>query len=72
MDKKTAERCLNIAIGCHNYNGGHNDEKENAIYHHGIQTVINCLEAFVYSENKNDMQLKNIELIGEKTASKKE
>ena len=64
MDKKTAQRCLNIAKGCHDYNGGHNSDKHNQIYHHGIQTVINCLEKFV--EGNDSFQLKVVENIGER------
>jgi hypothetical protein len=37
---------LRIARGCLDYGGGHrSDEGHLEIYHHGIQTVINALEA---------------------------
>lgn len=41
----TFEDALKIAKGCHDYNGGHHGEKENEIFHHGVQTVINALES---------------------------
>jgi len=74
LDKKTVERCLNIAKGCHDYNGGHHGEVENKIYHHGIQTVVNCLESFLNSNGKGDLQLQVVENIGEnqKYAKKEE
>lgn len=34
-----------IAKGCKDYLGGYHDVEELDIYHHGIQTVINALEA---------------------------
>lgn len=47
LAKKDAEieRYLSVAKGCHDYNGGHHGERENEIFHHGIQTVINSLES---------------------------
>jgi hypothetical protein len=36
---------LRIARGCHDYNGGHHSDGHYEAYHHGIQTVINVLEA---------------------------
>lgn len=36
---------LNIAKGCMDYMGGYRSDAELEIYHHGIQTVINCLTA---------------------------
>lgn len=64
IDKKTLTACLNIAKGCHDYQGGYHGKKDNEIFHHGIQTVVNCLEKF----NKNclnDIQLKVIHEIGQ-------
>jgi len=45
MEKETFETCLNIAKGCHDYQGGHHQKETNEAFHHGIQTVINSLEA---------------------------
>lgn len=43
MNDRTYEICLSIAKGCHDYNGGHHQKEMNEAFHHGIQTVINCL-----------------------------
>ena len=40
------DRLLNVARGCHDYNGGHRDEACE-VFHHGVQTVINAREAAV-------------------------
>ena len=63
MNLETAQRCLNIAKGCHDYNGG-NEGRDREMFHHGIQTVINCLEAFVSSKGVGDTQLNMVEAIG--------
>jgi hypothetical protein len=39
------EDALNIARGCTDYGGGHHDDGKMDAYQHGIQTVINALEA---------------------------
>ena len=40
------EDAIKIAKGCFDYGGGYRaNEKELAIFHHGIQTVVNALEA---------------------------
>lgn len=44
-------RLLAVARGCHDYSGGHNSPSAHDIYHHGIQTVINALEAFCKDSN---------------------
>ena len=65
-DTETAKRCLSIAKGCHDYGGGYRDQGESEIYHHGIQTVINCIEKLVEREGKKgDFQLDMVESIGE-------
>jgi len=64
VDDKTLQICLNIAYGCHNYQGGHHDERDNEIYHHGIQTVINCLERLVKDKDLSDTQLNIVHSIG--------
>lgn len=42
------DTAVHIAKGCHDCNGGYHskDPYANRIYHHGIQTVINALEAW--------------------------
>lgn len=47
-------RMLNVARGCHDYGGGYRTAETAEIFHHGIQTVINALEAF--SKNPDDTQ----------------
>lgn len=60
---KTAESCLKIAKGCHDYNGGYHDKRDSEAYHHGIQTVINALES--YTRNGfDDFQVKVLHSIG--------
>ena len=57
-----------IAKGCFDYRGGYHSEKELEIYYHGIQTVINVLEA----ANKNrmdDLQVATIHAIGKGNCS---
>lgn len=46
-DTKTLkfENAVNIAKGCHDYGGGYRHKAEADVFHHGIQTVINALEA---------------------------
>lgn len=39
------EDSVKIARGCHDYGGGYHSPTEAEIFHHGIQTVINSLEA---------------------------
>jgi hypothetical protein len=70
LQKPSAEvtRLLNIARGCHDYNGGYNSQLvESQIYHHGIQTVINALEAAV---RKADLQTDVLESIGAESLRK--
>ena len=50
-----------LARGCHDYNGGNNTPESHSIYHHGIQTVINVLEA---AEKGWDTQLAAVYQIG--------
>lgn len=57
------ERLLNVARGCHDFNGGHHEKSAHAIYHHGIQTVINALECAAV-DNLNDFQVNVLESIG--------
>ena len=61
LDSKDAERerLLNIARGCHDYGGGHR-ERDAEIYHHGIQAVINALEAGAVSDTPQTRVLENI------------
>lgn len=69
LDKETYETCLNIANGCHDYNGGHHGDKMNSAFHHGIQTVINCLEA-LEKRGLDDLQLNVVYEIGKKVNKK--
>ena len=66
INTETLESCIAIAKGCHDYQGGYHDKSENEIYHHGIQTVINCLEAFK-KKGFSDMQIAIIHSIGSKS-----
>lgn len=57
------ESCLKIAKGCHDYNGGHHDKRDHEIFHHGIQTVINALEAYM-KKGLADSQVNVLHSIG--------
>ena len=65
-DMPTIKRCLNIAKGCFDYRGGHHNEKELSIYYHGIQTVVNCLDAFHKKIGEDNLQLNVVENVGSK------
>ena len=54
---------LRIARGCHDFGGGHHTDGHGAAYHHGIQTVINTLEAAEKS-GLNDTQVAAVWNIG--------
>ena len=58
----TRKVLLNVAIGCHDYGGGHREEKESEAFHHGIQTVINALEAAI--RDPDNHQVKVLQAIG--------
>jgi hypothetical protein len=57
------ERLLNVAHGCHDYGGGYRGTPAEEVYHHGIQTVINALEAAMKNDPK-DFQINVLERIG--------
>lgn len=57
------ESCLKIAKGCHDYNGGLHDKRDHEIFHHGIQTVINALEAYM-KKGLADSQVNVLHSIG--------
>lgn len=59
-------RWLNIARGCHDYGGGYREPAQAEIFHHGIQTVINSLEAA--AKPGNDTQVNALERIGRNAA----
>ena len=59
-----ATRLLNVARGCHDYNGGYHEEPEHGTYHHGIQTVINALELAAKNQPADALQLTVLESIG--------
>jgi hypothetical protein len=61
-------RLVNIARGCHDYGGGYAMERDAEVYHHGIQTVINALEAAVGGDCS--LQTKVLESIGIDAARK--
>lgn len=65
LDAKDAriKRLLNIARGCHDYGGGYSEQRDVDIYHHGIQTVINALEA----ADNDSLQTRVLERIGQST-----
>ena len=70
LERELAEeqaRLLNVAKGCHDYGGGYWEKLEAEIYHHGIQTVINALEAAV--KHPNSTQVRVLENMGRKAAS---
>ena len=54
---------LRIARGCHDYSGGHHTDGDYDAYHHGIQTVINVLEA-AEKAGLNDTQVAAVWCIG--------
>lgn len=54
---------LLIARGCHDYSGGHHTDGHYDAYHHGIQTVINVLEA-AEKAGLNDTQVAAVWCIG--------
>ena len=54
---------ISMAKGCFDYMGGYHDKEELGIYHHGIQTVINVLEA-AKKRGLSDTQVAVIHAIG--------
>lgn len=52
-----------LVHGCHDYGGGYSG-REYKIYHHGIQTVVNVIEAAL-KDNGTDTQLRAVERIGQ-------
>lgn len=55
---------IRIARGCFDYSGGYrSNDGELAIYHHGIQTVINALNG-AKSSGLSDLQSKVLHTIG--------
>lgn len=66
----TVERLLNVARGCHDYGGGYRGEQaQSAAFHHGIQTVIQALEAV--AENRLNDLTATLESIGKATQKEK-
>lgn len=45
----TFEDAIRIARGCVDYGGGYLNDQERSIFHHGIQTVANALDAALLS-----------------------
>ena len=61
-------RLLNVARGCHDYGGGYRGDDDitqaqASAFHHGIQTVINALEAAL-RHDPHDLQTKVLEAVG--------
>lgn len=58
---------VRIARGCLDYGGGHRSDGQMEAYHHGIQTVINALEAAEAQEptGELDSQLAMLHRMGE-------
>lgn len=56
------EFLINVARGCHDYGGGYMDTPSQDAFHHGIQTVIQALEAAVSDPTK--LQVRVLESIG--------
>lgn len=65
-ETETLQRAVHIAKGCHDYGGGYRDTKEAEIFHHGIQTVVNVMEAALKRAQSGgrDSQLTALECIG--------
>ena len=61
--KLSFDDALRIACGCHDYSGGHHTDGHHDAYHHGIQTVINVLEA-AKKAGLNDTQVAAVWCIG--------
>lgn len=58
------EVVLNVAHGCFDYGGGYrSDDEKLAIFHHGIQTVINALEA-AQKNGLGDTQIAALHAVG--------
>lgn len=59
-------KAITLAKGCVDYGGGYRTKEELEIYHHGIQTVVNVLEAWnkSVSTGQNDMQLNAVQATG--------
>ena len=45
------QRLLAVAQGCHDYGGGYFKDHDREVFHHGIQTVFNALEASATKPN---------------------
>jgi hypothetical protein len=71
LNRKAAlcDQLVNIARGCHDYGGGYREPSESEIYHHGIQTVVNALEAAL--KDPNAFQVRMLESIGSRVHSEK-
>ncbi len=60
----TFDDAIKIAKGCTDYGGGYRSNPyELEIYHHGMQTVVNCLEAAT-KRGFNDRQVFVVHQIG--------
>jgi len=55
---------LAIAKGCHDYNGGHHEHAAWTAFHHGVDTVINCIEKKIAGDDGYQMRV--LQSIGER------
>lgn len=53
-----------IAIGCHDYGGGYQDDVSRKIFHHGMDTVATAIQAMI--NNPNDLQALTVLAIGKR------
>ncbi|HDZ04875.1 hypothetical protein LCGC14_0371190 [marine sediment metagenome] len=60
------QTCLNIAKGCHDYNGGYlRDQEQLEAFHHGIETVVKSIKSLTKNGLVGD-QLQTLHSIGKK------
>ncbi len=63
------ERMMLLARGCHDYNGGHRNEMADA-FHHGIDTVIAALSAYL-ERGESDTQVAALIGVGQREREKR-
>lgn len=67
-ERRRVQKLLNVARGCFDYGGGYRaDDAKLAIFHHGIQTVINALEGAM--KEPASLQVRVLEGIGANAAA---
>jgi hypothetical protein len=60
--REALDQCIAISKGCKDFGGGYRTDEELEIFHRGIQTVTNCLEALC--SDGDSYQLRVVERIG--------